>query len=266
MSFIGAAHADASASAVKTMVSLIGWTLFLEIKASAPHTKTAAVLQYCRQFPGVLDPVGSFAHRNLGYQAGEVAYLVPIRGLPAIGTTGKLRGPDPEKCLMSLLNILQYPDAQLRTKASPVATVDGRIATLVDNMFQTMYEAPGIGLAATQVNVHERVVVIDVSEDSDQPITLINPQLLISEGEAEMEEGCLSIPGIYEKVIRPAQVRVAAIDREGNPFEMDAEGLLAVCIQHEIDHLNGKLFVDYLSTLKRNRIRKKLIKQQRADD
>ncbi len=167
---------------------------------------------------------------------------------------------------MSLLNILQYPDAQLRTTASPVTTVDGRIATLVDNMFQTMYEAPGIGLAATQVNVHERVVVIDVSEDSDQPITLINPELLVSEGEADMEEGCLSIPGIYEKVTRPAQVRVAAIDREGNPFELDAEGLLAVCIQHEIDHLNGKLFVDYLSTLKRNRIRKKLIKQQRAED
>lgn len=167
---------------------------------------------------------------------------------------------------MSLLNILQYPDAQLRTTAKAVETVDGRIASLVDNMFDTMYEAPGIGLAATQINVHERVVVIDVSEEGDQPLTLINPELIVTEGEAEMEEGCLSIPGIYEKVTRPAQVRVAAVDREGNPFEMDAEGLLAVCIQHEIDHLNGKLFVDYLSTLKRNRIRKKLIKQQRQED
>lgn len=161
---------------------------------------------------------------------------------------------------MSLLDILYYPDAQLRRTAAAVDNVDGNIAQLVDHMFETMYAAPGIGLAATQVNVHQRVVVIDVSEENDSPIALINPEILAAEGEGEMQEGCLSIPGVYETVKRPSDIRVAAIDREGNPFEMDADGLLAVCIQHEVDHLNGKLFVDYLSTLKRNRIRKRMEK------
>lgn len=161
---------------------------------------------------------------------------------------------------MSVLDILFFPDAQLRRTATAVPEVDGPVATLVDSMLETMYAAPGIGLAATQVNVHKRVVVIDVSEENDQPITLINPQILKAEGRGEMQEGCLSIPGIYETVKRPSDIRVAAIDREGNPFEMDADGLLAVCIQHEIDHLDGKLFVDYLSVLKRNRIRKQMEK------
>ncbi|NND90597.1 MAG: peptide deformylase [Granulosicoccus sp.] len=161
---------------------------------------------------------------------------------------------------MSLLDILYYPDAQLRRNAAVVENVDGTVASLVDQMLETMYAAPGIGLAATQVNVHQRVMVIDVSEENDTPQTFINPEILTAEGEEEMQEGCLSIPGVYETVKRPALIRVAAIDREGNPFEMDADGLLAVCIQHEIDHLNGKLFVDYLSPLKRNRIRKRMEK------
>lgn len=161
---------------------------------------------------------------------------------------------------VSLLDILYYPDSQLRRTAAPVANVDGKMASLVDEMFETMYAAPGIGLAATQVNVHQRVVVIDVSEENDTPLTFINPEILLAEGEGEMQEGCLSIPGVYETVKRPAEIKIAAIDREGNPFEMDTDGLLAVCIQHEIDHLNGKLFVDYLSPLKRNRIRKKMEK------
>jgi len=161
------------------------------------------------------------------------------------------------------LDILLYPDPLLRRTADPVDDVDGEVATLVDRMFETMYEAPGIGLAATQVNVHRRVVVIDVSEEKDSPLTLINPVLVLAEGEAEMQEGCLSIPEVYETVRRPDEVRVAAVDREGRSFELDAEGLLAVCIQHEIDHLDGKLFVDYLSPLKRNRIRKKMIKRAR---
>jgi len=161
---------------------------------------------------------------------------------------------------VSLLDILLYPDPQLRKIAAPVANVDGRIAELVDNMLATMYDAPGIGLAATQINIHERIVVIDVSEEGDSPLTLINPELKLTDGVAETQEGCLSIPGIYETISRPSDVRVAAIDREGNPFELEADGILATCIQHEIDHLEGKLFVDYLSPLKRNRIRKKMIK------
>ena len=161
---------------------------------------------------------------------------------------------------MSVLDILFYPDSQLRRKAVELTNVDGEVASLVDNMFQTMYEAPGIGLAATQVNVHQRVVVIDVSEENDTPLTFINPRIVLAEGMGEMQEGCLSIPGVYESVKRPTEVRVEALDREGNPFEMDADGLLAVCIQHEVDHLDGKLFVDYLSILKRNRIRKRMEK------
>ena len=170
-----------------------------------------------------------------------------------------LPGPD----LVPPLDILIYPDPVLRRRAAPVAEVDGEVARLVDRLFETMYEAPGIGLAATQVDVHRRVVVIDVSEDNDSPLTLINPELLVTEGMGEMQEGCLSIPGVYETIKRPERVRVAAVDREGQPFELDAEGLLAVCIQHEIDHLDGKLFVDYLSPLKRNRIRRKMEKRLR---
>ncbi len=168
--------------------------------------------------------------------------------------------------VVSLLDILFYPDPLLRKIAAPVANVDGRVADLVDNMLDTMYHAPGIGLAATQINVHERIVVIDVSEESDSPITLINPEIKALDGEGEMQEGCLSIPGIFETIKRPSQVQVAAIDREGNPFELEADGLLAVCIQHELDHLDGKLFVDYLSPLKRNRIRKKMIKAAKERD
>ncbi len=158
---------------------------------------------------------------------------------------------------MSLLDILYYPDAQLRRTATKVGNVDGELASLVDHMLETMYAAPGIGLAATQVNVHKRLMVVDVSEENDSPLVFINPEILLAEGQGEMQEGCLSIPGVYEMVKRPADIKVTAIDREGNPFEMEADGLLAVCIQHEIDHLNGKLFVDYLSPLKRNRIRKR---------
>lgn len=167
---------------------------------------------------------------------------------------------------MSTLPILMYPDTQLRTVAKPVSDVDGRIDALVTNMLETMYAAPGIGLAATQVNVHERVVVMDVSEEGDSPLVLINPELIEHHGEAEAQEGCLSIPGIYENITRPAEVQIKALDRDGNPFELSADGLLATCIQHEIDHLDGKLFVDYLSSLKRNRIRKKMIKQAREQD
>jgi len=166
---------------------------------------------------------------------------------------------------MPLLDILQFPDKSLRKVAQPVVEVDGRIDSLVTSMLETMYEAPGIGLAATQVDVHERLVVIDVSEESDQPLVLINPEVLEAEGEQEMQEGCLSIPGVYETIKRSANIRVAAVDRQGEPYEMDADGLLAVCILHEIDHLDGKLFVDYLSLLKRNRIRKKMLKAQKQE-
>ncbi len=167
---------------------------------------------------------------------------------------------------LSLLDILIYPDSQLRKHAAVVPNVDGRVASLVDDMLDTMYDAPGIGLAATQINVHEKIVVIDVSEEGDSPITLINPEILETHGAGEMQEGCLSIPGVYETIKRHSDVRVSAIDREGRPFELEADGVLAVCIQHEIDHLNGKLFVDYLSPLKRNRIRKKMIKFVRDNE
>ena len=164
---------------------------------------------------------------------------------------------------MAILNILNYPDERLRIEASPVENVDGRIARLVDDMFETMYAAPGIGLAATQVNVHEQIIVMDVAENKSQPLTFINPEIIASDGVVAIDEGCLSVPGIYEPVERARQILVRAIDKQGNPFEMEAEDLLAVCIQHEMDHLRGKLFVDYLSQLKRQRIRKKLHKQQK---
>ncbi len=164
---------------------------------------------------------------------------------------------------MAILDILHFPDARLRNVAKPVAEVDGSVRRLVDDMFETMYDAPGIGLAAIQVNDPRRVIVIDTSEERDQPLALINPEILEKHGEEEMDEGCLSVPGIYETVQRADSIRVRALDRDGNVVEMDADGLLAVCIQHEIDHLDGKLFVDYLSSLKRQRIRKKLEKEAR---
>ena len=164
---------------------------------------------------------------------------------------------------MTTLNILRFPDPRLRNVARPVKQVDDAIRKLTDELLETMYAAPGIGLAATQVNVDKRVIVIDVSEDKSQPLHLINPEILEREGVEEMEEGCLSVPGVYEKVKRADQVRIRALDRDGQILEMEANGLLAVCIQHEIDHLDGKLFVDYLSQLKRTRIRKKLEKEER---
>lgn len=164
---------------------------------------------------------------------------------------------------MALLSILHYPDQRLHTVASPVQQVNAEIRKLVDDMAQTMYAAPGIGLAATQVNVHKQVIVIDISEKHDKLMALINPQIIARDGVAEREEGCLSVPGIYEKVSRAERVTVAALDRDGKPFKLDAEGLLAVCIQHEIDHLQGKVFVEYLSRLKQTRIKIKMQKLQR---
>ena len=164
---------------------------------------------------------------------------------------------------MAILNILHFPDDRLRTIAKPVETVTDKHRTLIKNMLETMYDAPGIGLAATQVNVHERILVMDISEEKNEPIVLINPEILEKSGDEEFDEGCLSVPGIYETVHRAEKVRVKALNPDGESFEMDAHGLLAVCIQHEIDHLQGKLFVDYLSQLKKQRIRKKLEKQQK---
>lgn len=164
---------------------------------------------------------------------------------------------------MALLEVLHFPDKRLRTRAKALETVTDATRKIVDDMFETMYDAPGIGLAATQVNIHQRIIVIDVSEEKNQPLCLINPEIVESVGDEEMEEGCLSVPGVYEKVQRADKITIKALDQNGNGYRLDAEGLLAVCIQHEIDHLDGKLFVDYLSPLKRQRIRSKLSKQQR---
>ena len=164
---------------------------------------------------------------------------------------------------MSRLEILHFPDPRLRRRAEPVSDVDDEVRRLIDDMLETMYEAPGIGLSAPQVNVSRRVVTIDVSQDRNTPVCLVNPEIRATGGETETEEGCLSVPGIYEIVKRPEWVRVSALDRNGNSREVEAEGLLAVCIQHEIDHLDGRLFVDYLSRLKRQRIRKKAEKALR---
>ncbi len=165
---------------------------------------------------------------------------------------------------MAILTILEFPDPRLRTIAKPVEVVDDALRQLIDDMFATMYAAPGIGLAATQVNVHKRLVVMDLSEDKNEPMVFINPEFESLTDEVDQyQEGCLSVPGFYENVDRPQKVKIKALDRDGQPFELIAEGLLAVCIQHECDHLNGKLFVDYLSTLKRDRIKKKLEKQHR---
>ena len=164
---------------------------------------------------------------------------------------------------MAILEILHFPDARLRNVAKPVAQVDDSVRKLIDDMLETMYEAPGIGLAAIQVNQPRRVIVVDISEERNQPLALVNPEILEKHGEEQMEEGCLSVPGVYEPVQRADRVRVRALDRDGGSIEMEADGLLAVCIQHEIDHLDGKLFVDYLSNLKRQRIRKKIEKEAR---
>lgn len=164
---------------------------------------------------------------------------------------------------MTILKILEYPDPRLRTKATPVEVVDDEIRTLIDDMFETMYLAPGIGLAATQVDVHKRLLVADVSEGQAEPRAFVNPVILEKDGVEVMEEGCLSVPGIYERVERAEHVKVRSLDRDGKEVELEAEGLLAVCIQHEIDHLDGKLFVDYLSELKRQRIRKRLEKNRK---
>ena len=164
---------------------------------------------------------------------------------------------------MAKLTILEFPDPRLRTKAAPVETVDDALNALIDDMFETMYAAPGIGLAATQVDVHRRLLVADVSSDQSEPHALINPRIVEKDGVTVTEEGCLSVPGYYEEVKRAEHIRVAYLDRQGEEVEMEAEGLLAVCIQHEMDHLEGKLFVDYLSEAKRTRIRKRLEKDRR---
>ena len=168
---------------------------------------------------------------------------------------------------MAILNILEFPDPRLRTIAQPVDVVDDALRQLIDDMFETMYAAPGIGLAATQVDVHKRLVVMDLSEDKSTPLVFINPEFeALTEQMDQYQEGCLSVPGFYENVDRPQKVRIKAQERDGSHYELIAEGLLAVCIQHECDHLNGKLFVDYLSSLKRDRIKKKLEKQHRQQE
>jgi peptide deformylase len=164
---------------------------------------------------------------------------------------------------MAKLSILEFPDPRLRTRAQAIEAVDDGVRALIEDLFETMYAAPGIGLAATQVDVHRRLLVADVSGDRTAPLALINPVILEKDGVTVTEEGCLSVPGYYEEVERAEHIRVRFIDRDGNEIEMDADGLLAVCIQHEIDHLDGRLFVDYLSEAKRQRIRKRLDKERR---
>lgn len=164
---------------------------------------------------------------------------------------------------MAILEILEFPDPRLRKKASEVKCVDDKVASIADSMLETMYAAPGIGLAATQINYHKRLIVLDISEDKSSPYILINPEIVDRQGEIESSEGCLSVPGFYEPVNRYEQIQVKAINREGEEFSLHAEGMLSVCIQHEMDHLLGKLFVDYLSSAKMQLIRKKLVKQQK---
>ena len=165
---------------------------------------------------------------------------------------------------MALLEILHFPDPRLRLRAEPVARVDDQVRQMVKDMFETMYDAPGIGLAATQVNIQLDIIVIDVSENKDEPLCLINPKIIDEDGTEEMQEGCLSVPGFYENVTRAEKVKIQALNEQGESFELEADGLLAVCIQHEMDHLQGKLFVDYLSPLKRQRIKKKLEKLDKS--
>ena len=167
--------------------------------------------------------------------------------------------------LVSILPVLEFPDPRLRHVANPVQQVDNNIKVMVDDMFETMYDAHGVGLAATQVNIQLQLIVIDVSEEKDDPLCLINPVILLESGSEESDEGCLSVPGIFEPIQRAESITVKALNKDGDAFELDADGLLAVCIQHEMDHLQGKLFVDYLSPLKRNRIKKKMLKQHKRD-
>ena len=168
---------------------------------------------------------------------------------------------------MSLLNILEFPDARLRTVAKPVAKIDEAAKKLIGDMLETMYAADGVGLAATQVNVHLRIIVIDLHRDGGDPLILVNPEIeVLDQSTCPTEEGCLSVPGFTETVNRPENVRVRALNKEGQAFELEPQGLLAVCIQHEIDHLNGRLFVDYLSSFKQERLKKKMIKQRRQDN
>lgn len=164
---------------------------------------------------------------------------------------------------MALLEILHFPDPRLRKRAAPVKEVNDQLLSVMDDMLETMYQAPGIGLAATQVNIHKRLIVIDVSEEKDSPLKLINPEITHKDGIEEHEEGCLSVPGIFERVKRAETIRYSALNEKGEKYEADADGILAVCIQHEIDHLDGKLFVDYLSKLKVQRIRKQLMKEEK---
>jgi peptide deformylase len=162
---------------------------------------------------------------------------------------------------MAKLTILEYPDPRLRTIAEPVENVDDEVRSIIDDMFETMYDAPGIGLAATQVNIHKQIVTIDLSEEQNEPLVMINPEFeVLDEEKDKYQEGCLSVPGFFENVSRPQKILLKAMNYDGEAYELEAEGLLAVCIQHELDHLNGKLFVDYLSMLKRNRIKSKLEK------
>ncbi len=165
---------------------------------------------------------------------------------------------------MSILSILEFPDLLLRTVAEPVENVNKEIKALVDDMFETMYESQGVGLAATQINVHKQIIVIDTSEEKDSPLCFINPKLIETLDEEETDEGCLSVPGIFEPIKRAKKITVQALDKEGKSFELEADGLLGVCIQHEIDHLKGILFVDYLSPLKRERIKKKMVKRHKT--
>lgn len=166
---------------------------------------------------------------------------------------------------MSILTILEFPDERLRKKAAPIKNFNPELQTLIDDMFETMYESGGIGLAATQVNVHQQLLVIDTSEEKNTPLCLINPEIISKDGEFEYKEGCLSVPESYEKIIRPGHIVVKGLDRNGDEIEIEANDLLSTCIQHEIDHLNGKLFVDYLSPLKRQRIKTKLEKMHRLE-
>ena len=166
---------------------------------------------------------------------------------------------------MAKLSILEFPDPRLRKTASPISNIDDNLRTLIDDMFETMYAAPGIGLAATQVNVHKRLLIADVSADQTEPHAFINPEIIEKDGEIVTEEGCLSVPGYYEEVQRAEHIRVRFENRDGEQVEMEVEGLLAVCVQHEVDHLDGKLFVDYLSEAKRQQIRKRLIKDRRQN-
>jgi len=166
---------------------------------------------------------------------------------------------------MAQLPILEYPDPRLRIRAEPVTKFDAELTQLVADMLETMYQAPGIGLAATQVDVHRRLLVADVSEERNEPICLVNPEILLAEGKVSYEEGCLSVPDVFEAVERAERIKVRAFNEHGEPFEMDADGLLAICIQHEMDHLEGKLFVDYLSSLKRNRLKKKVLKKAKRE-